>query len=146
MPALLYFLCQLCCALANAKKSHGDLAEGAHFTQFIRCPGTKVQILTQLLAKELKNAQRVRREACFSVYLLYWYNSTNNDADIRQQSSRTRKHVRRAVYRSSKGASSSSKRKWQMASSEVGTSVCGLKILVYAALSYKCMRPYATCA
>ena len=42
-----------------------------------------MQILTQLLAEELKNAQRVRREAYFSVYLLYWYNSTNNDADIR---------------------------------------------------------------
>jgi hypothetical protein len=25
------------------------------------------------------------------------------------------------------------------------TSVCGLKLLVYAALSYYCMRPQATC-
>ena len=83
LPALLYLLCQLCCAHANAKKSRDDLAEGTHFTQFTCCPRTEVQILTQLLAEELKNAQRVRREAYFSVYLLYWYNSTNNDADIR---------------------------------------------------------------
>ncbi len=52
---------------------------------------------------------------CSSLYLLYWYKSTNTDATLSPQPA------------------------WFC-----GCCNSGLKLLVYAALSYWCMRPYAT--
>jgi hypothetical protein len=55
----------------------GCAEAGAQFTCFT---GTRVQILTQLV-RRARLRKRLRGSRC-SVYLLYWYQSTNTDAAV----------------------------------------------------------------
>jgi hypothetical protein len=67
--------------LTHAKSTSTDAAHPQEIlgTQFTCFTGTKVQILTQKALVESNFI--IRGYKAGSVYLLYWYNSTNTDAE-----------------------------------------------------------------